>query len=562
MRWGWFGSGVVLTGLSAAGWGYALRWSVFDEPWAPAGIGLLLALGLLVLLVVKLVRLPRESDGPEHGIGPEAHAQRSVRVWAGRAAVVTGVFALDSLVRAYRTFAGGLPELGEVLFGVGMTLMTVGLVLLATTRNDLVVPSFRGMGGGVAVALVPLLAGSLVVEILPVEAVTADRPAEVAVPTTLSKVAWQWKRPDGAPIKAMAVAGGHVIVAIGDGVAALDPRTGRERWHYRRPGASVGMHVAPDRATVVLALVPGDGAQASRNRMAVLDAYTGRVRFEYAGERRWRDERTVLTSSGYVTTDDAGRLKSWDLSGASEPAWEYIMPSGCRPDFGVMGSSTVALRDVIAVVARCQDGVVVTGLNPTDGTEKWRYDYKSDESLLFINAAPSDDRSAMNLIVDTSREGVSYNGTEAKKNVILEQGTGKVLSEETRRSLLATHFTTEGYLSLPTYDGGRGEYRWHPYDGSAPNTAAMEVRDLNKDTQPVRYMALKDSVAVAEVSTTTPTTVTVTTHVAPWGTTSATNISFDLNAPESEGRGPMLLLPAAGAVVFGYGGSNTLVGLV
>ncbi|MFC4010629.1 PQQ-binding-like beta-propeller repeat protein [Nonomuraea purpurea] len=560
---------MLLAGLSAAGLGYALRWSVFDEPWEPAGIGLLLTLGLLVLLVVRLVKLPRESDGSEWSVGWAFHPQGSVRAWAGMGAVVTGVFALYGLVRVFRTFAGGLPELGEVLFGVGMTLMTAGLVLLAKIENDLARPSFRDIGAGVAVALAPLLAGSLAVEILPVEAVTAARPAEVAVPATVSKVAWQWKRPDGAPTGGTAVAGGHVITVIGDGVAALDPRTGRERWHYRRPGAEAHLQVTPDRATVVLTLVVRKGAQESTSRMAVLDAYTGRVRFEYAGERgwryigenRWRDERTVLTSSGYATSDDAGRLKSWDLSGAGEPAWEYTMPKGCRPAFELINSSSVALRDVIAVVARCSGVVVVIGLNSASGAEKWRYEYKMADRSSSIHATASNDRSAMKLLVGPTESG-AFSGKTVEKDVILEQGSGKVLSDERRRSFLVPHFTTEGYLNRPAYDGGRGEYQWQPYDGSEPKAASMAAGSLDDYTPPASYIVLKDGVVAAEVSATTRTAVTVTTHVARWGTTSATNISFDLNAPESEGRGPMLLLPAAGAVVFGYGGSNTLVGLV
>ncbi|MGW3341706.1 hypothetical protein ACWDA3_00295 [Nonomuraea rubra] len=173
-------------------------------------------------------------------------------------------------------------------------------------------------------------AGLLAAETLPVGATTAVTPGPSWAgsghappppgPTSVSEVAWQWRPPDGEPVRQVVAAGGHVVVRTSDGVVAVDSITGRERWHCRRPGAAAAEVLPfPNGGMVAVVFVKMRKPLEARKRTVLLNAHTGEVRSE---QPRGRRANAALTSHGFVTAD-AGEVAGWGLLDTGEPIWSF-----------------------------------------------------------------------------------------------------------------------------------------------------------------------------------------------------------------------------------------------
>ncbi|WP_433435599.1 PQQ-binding-like beta-propeller repeat protein [Nonomuraea sp. CA-141351] len=538
MRKGWLGAGVALAGTGAAGWGYFLRRPLPVELPILINLGLLLALGLLIWLVIDLIRLARataRAEGDDTGL---AEAQVTVRVRAIAVAFVAVPLALYGIGRVRQTFAGGLPEYGEILFGTGLVAATAGIVLMAAVVPDFRVKPFAGMGTGLAATAAVLAAMSLAGATLPVEAVTAGESVlpEAAVAGTVSRLAWRWNVPDGTPARQVAVAGGNALVRTGDGVVALDTRTGRERWHYRRPAAAAtGFEVAPDGSVMVLTFGQEMGEEQTRGRTVVLDARTGEVRAEHAG-RPFAD--TDPASHGLVGISRDGTMIGRDPADPAKHVWERPVRKGCHIDRRLVKPYAV-LRDVVAVVSDCGEETEVTGLDPADGAEVWRHE---SERSGYVEIIPSHDLSAVRLRIADETD------------LVLDQKTGKAVKAVTGSEATLDRFVADGHV-LP-----RAENRSEPYATGGARTAPRPDQGDHPDWGS-GFVPLKDGVLVAEVTATGQTSMTVTAHVMPWNAAGGTDIPFgmDVNGNTRENR--FTLLPAAGAVVVALSASATIVGL-
>ncbi|MBB5777817.1 PQQ-binding-like beta-propeller repeat protein [Nonomuraea jabiensis] len=588
MRWGWFGAGLVIAGVAAAGWGHTLRWSLVEKPSMGTNAGLLLAAGLLLMLMIALVRLARRAARPEESLSPVSDAVDSVRARVAMAMLVVSPFALYGLVRLQRGFMGGLPEPGDVLFGLGMTFTAAGLALLGRVPPGLTNRSLTSLCAGLLTVAAAAQAGLLAAETLPVEAtIAAPAAAPVAAPVaappgpsgatprpsgvgprpsgvgpgsampdpgpvSVSKVAWQWSPPSGEPVRQVVAAGGHVVVRVSDGVVAVDSVTGRERWHYRRPGAvTVEVLATPDGGMVAVEFSRVRNAQEVRARTVLLDAYTGEVLSEQA--RGFRPA-AALTSYGFVTASaHDGTVVGWGLPDAEEPAWSYRLPRGCHTDFWRATRSEpwhVNLRDVIALPAFCGQNIAVIALDPRNGDEVWRYERPWPYSTPDIYAERAQDGSALWLTV---RDGDRM----VNKEVVLAQEHGEDVGPADSSANVFQVFTANGYLTK-SYESEREKYRW--YGGGEPKTA--ELPALGGDPWRVRHLPLKDGLLVAQAKVEVD-TVTIETRVAGWGTTQPRSISFDMGYRRIsyyQAQAPNLL-PVSGAVVVAYNGGTTVVGL-
>ncbi|MFI7639073.1 PQQ-binding-like beta-propeller repeat protein [Nonomuraea sp. NPDC049400] len=531
--------------MGAAGWGHFLRRPLPVELPILINLGLLLALGLLAWLVADVVRLARVTARAEGDDPWLVEAQVTVRVRAVAVAFVAVPLALHGAGRVRRTFAGGLPEQGELLFGTGLVAAAAGIVLIAVVVPDFTVKPFAGLGTGLAAAAAVLAAMSLAGATLPVEAVTAGGRAapEAAVAGSVSRLAWRWKVPDGTPAEQVAVAGGNALVRIDDGVVALDARTGRERWHYRRPAAAAtGMEAAPDGSVMVLTFGQAAGTERTRGRTVVLDARTGEVRAEHAGQP-FAD--TDPASHGLVGVSRDGTMIGRDLADPAKQVWERPVRKGCHVDRRLAKPYAV-LREIVAVVSDCGAETVVTGLDPADGTEVWQYE--SDKTG-YAEVVPSYDLSAVRLRIS---------GDAGETDVVLDQRTGKVVKDAAGSEAVLDRFTADGHVLTPAYEGGRTEYRREPYRGGGARSASTPDQG-DRSGWRRGFLPLKDSMVVAEVTATVQTSMTVTAHVVPWGAAGGTDIPFDMDFDGREGR--FTLLPAAGAVVVAFSPSATIVGL-
>ncbi|MEO3876427.1 hypothetical protein ABGB18_47335 [Nonomuraea sp. B12E4] len=568
MRWGWFGAGVVIAGVAVAGWGHALRWSLVEEPSNGLNVMLLLTAGLLLAPMFAVIRLVRMAAPPDGNPRPIPDAVHGVHARVVLAVLVVCPFALYGLVRLQRGFMGGLPEPGDVLFGLGMTFAAAGLVVLGKGAAGLTTRSLTSLCAGLLTVVAVAQTGLLAAETLPIEATTAvatdpswtgPGPApENSAPASVSKVAWQWRPPDGGTVLQSVAAGGHVVVRVFDGVVALDSVTGRERWHYRRPGAAaLQLLAAPDGDMVAVEFGRESENQKVRDRTVLLDAHTGGVLSEQA---RGLYPDAAMTSYGFVTADaDDETVVGWDLRDIGEAAWSYRLPRECDA-----GSSTsfrpgpwhVNLRNVIALPVFCHQSVAVIALNPRSGDEVWRYEWPWPHDRPDIVSERAQDGSALWLRF--------RDGSKASKEVVLAQEHGEELGSTDWSVNAPAAFSTDGYLTR-SFVSDWERYRWTPYSGGESKLAEPALGSMAESALEIfEALRLEDGLLMARAAfkTVKADTVTIEISMVGWGATRPTNISFDLGYHRTGSHWRDLqLLPVSGAVVVAFRGGTTVVGL-
>lgn len=304
--------------------------------------------------------------------------------------------ALWSVSYAGDALRSGLPVLAPPLFAIGFIGVVLGAAALTVTGplarpNGEVEPTpplnpYRLLAGAVAgmlcmAAMVGATWGWIAVT--SVDATTAqpvERPAEPADPEAEN---WAWKPPTGQRVLDVVDAGAGVVVRTEDRVVALDGRTGKERWHYRRPGAvTVDLAATPD-GTRVMANFISSVTDAEGTRVLAFDAMTGEVGFDEVTEGGvFGGVRLDLTKHVLIGGDlDAGKFRGFDLR-TGESRWEYPKPKRCRwslnADAPVPTKDTVLLGLVCGPLRSPRPDVEVTvtllALDDRTGRERWRFE--------------------------------------------------------------------------------------------------------------------------------------------------------------------------------------------
>ncbi|MEO3793128.1 hypothetical protein ABGB14_23185 [Nonomuraea sp. B10E15] len=522
---------------------------------------------LLVWWLVTIVRTVRGTGRRDSYGGPQADEWRVSTLTCAAGLVVAAVFQWIALKGA---FALGEPGASEAAFTTGLTATAAGFAVTALAFR----PAKRGLTGvlgGSAVAVVTSAIVLIAVVVLPVDAGTTTKAApHAAVPASVGKIAWRWQTPDGAPPYDVAVAGAGLVVWVRNGVVALDSVTGRERWHYRRPGSfAKGFRASPDGSTVAIRFT---------RRTVLLDAYTGVVLSEHS--KGWGDEDPWLNSTGVVTSSRGqplatlwpGTLTGWQPT-ASEPAWHYAPPRDCLTgkDRDEHQFRTMA-RDVFAQIIICAPRIkqktydldwwygssaftiAVLGLDPATGAEVWRHERKVSASPESVEIRRSGDAEALS-VVWGEREGV-----------VLEQASGKVLA----RQRVTGSFSTEGFLDVvngKNYDK-KWTYRWKTFGAGGAKRVSFSLGGLHRSRTgdlETGHTPLADSLAVAYPSWESRTKMTVTVLVTPWDT--ADTVRVPIGLPWAGPTGSLQpyslrLLRAPGALVVAQMASPVVTGLV
>jgi outer membrane protein assembly factor BamB len=163
---------------------------------------------------------------------------------------------------------------------------------------------------------------------------TTAAPAGVPSGTPAGAVSRAWER-DGDPLPGDVVEQGRVILGNAHGVAAVDPLSGDEAWHYTRSNARLcgvtatnGVVVAvfrtEDRCDEAVALDAGTGVR----------TWTRNVRFRGDATLKSTDQIVLAVSeTGVVTLDPTG----------DNIRWRYDPPEGCLIDDAEVGSAGVAV---------------------------------------------------------------------------------------------------------------------------------------------------------------------------------------------------------------------------
>ena len=557
---GWFGVGLAATGAVTTIAAYAV-WGSFgllppSSPPEPPDFGFweFVLSALLVWLLLSLIRDIRYGPDPQDGELhlDESHAP-SMILAMGLAA--TAVFRWIVLTN---TFKLGEPGGAEAALAIGLSVTAVGLATAALTFRPRK-KGWTGVLGGAAVAVLATATVLIAVMVVPVDATTTTKNTPTgAVPASVSRVAWRWESPNGIGVDAF-VAGGGVVAEVGDGVVALDSATGRERWHYRRPGGFArGVMASPDGSTLMLFF---------DLRTVVLDAYTGDVLAE--NPPQWEKAHDMWLASDSVVTKERGQGRPTDLTGrrltASKPTWRYTAPDHCRDDyFSDHFHRQVMARDVFAHVLTCDHRVkpnqgepdthtftpLVLGLDPATGAEKWRYERKVSATSRVAQIYLSDDAKALSLVWG-EREGV-----------VLDQASGKVVAQER----VTGSFRADGTFRrvVNDNDGGNWTAEWRSFGTGEVKRASFPEAELGEATGVKRstgQAALDDALVVAYTSLAPGPQTSVAVLVTPWNTTDTKRIPID-HTLRSIDDYAMKLQRAPGALVLTNRMLPFVVGLV
>jgi outer membrane protein assembly factor BamB len=348
------------------------------------------------------------------------------RLCAAGETVVAGGAAAYTWRQAAADIDGGLPRMALPLLAgafalVGLASALLVLAPLGPVPRRLPV-RWRVAGAGALAALAgaaAVVGGAWAVEHrTAVDAATAAPSGARPGPIAPRRVLWTWDTPGGQVLNVQGFnfdgmpgdddvvgAGPGVAVRTDDGVVALDGRTGRERWHYRRPGTSpgaTGLYASPGGAWVVAWFASGS-PDAVGGRWLAFDGETGRVgldrvvagpggvddRFASLLTSRTLVERRMLSCAPGCGPDGGReRLAGLDLATGSR-LWDWRMAGDCR---SAGARPVIATRDTVLVSMVCRTGgdlgdlpvgrpgtgqvasgdVAVVALDDRTGLPRWR----------------------------------------------------------------------------------------------------------------------------------------------------------------------------------------------
>jgi hypothetical protein len=304
--------------------------------------------------------------------------------WTRAARASAGLLGLGAAVTAGWWLAseirGGVPTSAPVLLALGSACAALAALASATVRDSRPPRPARTALALLVLAVLVVGAPATVLTRAQVSSTAADdgpgaaTDAGAAPPSARSTWVWQ---PRSRVIRALA-AGSDVVVASGDGsVTALDARTGTSRWRYARPGARLdGLQVTPDGATVLAAFASTAGRGEQPLHVVVLEAATGRVRWQ-----RGVEDLVVEHAHEIPTTSTTLPLRTWRSRDPVDATWEGIdlrtgrtrwrwqAPTGCTSPFGLPAHG----RTVVLAIVDCADEIGVAGLDTATGHEVWRH---------------------------------------------------------------------------------------------------------------------------------------------------------------------------------------------
>jgi outer membrane protein assembly factor BamB len=240
---------------------------------------------------------------------------------------------------------------------------------------------------------------------------------EGAVPTTDLEVRWQ-RRLEAptvddafASVSSPTVADGRVYLTTGDGVVALDLRTGEDDWSVESLEPSTIRPTHGYDREVVPPVVAPDGTLlvGSREALVALDGADGTERWRYAADRAF-GVPAVVDDTVYVSA--ASGTAALSLADGSEL---WTTDQGAEGDVPAVAAGTVVVsrpEEVVALAADdgrerwvhspgaefypvVADGLVYVGtyeglfgLSLADGTREWRVDRGSGRTLSAPTVTP------------------------------------------------------------------------------------------------------------------------------------------------------------------------------
>ena len=444
----WLAAGLVIGGVGLGVWSLTRSVRPIDPGWPEeVGVGVgwcggaLVALAAIYLLVALApCRAASRGAPPERRRGgrrvpaPPGPGHVVCRLAALVAAVVIGALALRPAISLVdHHIDSGIPRAATPMLAGALVMVLAGVVTLIAappvrpvgSRADGEGPRSRRRTGraraGVAVAVVcvPTVCVALVVvmarsiEAGAVDSTTAPPPSGdgTSPAGSLSPTRVLWTRPpaegDVFVRPTVHAAGDGVLVAGTDGVTALDGRTGDERWHYRRPGASLqAVTTSPDGRWVLATFVPSGSSRWTSLRVS-LDGRTGEVAFETGDPHRGVhdadgvSDHTFVSVIGDPADDEVEGVDGFDPTDGHR-VWTWDRPADCPSPFSETTLFADAGAATIVVMMTCIDpatwerGAPVdgqfrfVGLDDRTGHVRWTVDQPFEDVALSMPSATVD----------------------------------------------------------------------------------------------------------------------------------------------------------------------------
>ncbi|HEY3506350.1 MAG TPA: hypothetical protein VGN37_26620 [Actinocatenispora sp.] len=297
-----------------------------------------------------------------------------------------------------------------VVAGAGAVAVLAGsLVVVIAGRRAGTVPFSGALLAAIAAAVVVVVAATACAVTAPGHGLIATVAAPAgtpAVPATVSRVAWSRAMP--AQVLDVVPAGPGVLVLLDDGVVAVDGRTGRTRWTYRRPGAYAHhLSVSPDGRSALLHWGSG-GSQ-----LVALDAGTGRVR--YTREDVDWPHHIPMTNDVWLSEHryDRDHLEydAWSLRDGHH-RWRFRVPGDCWLDHPENVVET-ATADAVIFPVVCSgargDSVrfVAYGANSTPLWQRNASIPGTDPEVLGVSADPAADGSSYGARIEVAHRDLT-----------------------------------------------------------------------------------------------------------------------------------------------------------
>ncbi len=244
---------------------------------------------------------------------------------------------------------------------------------------------------------------------------TAATPTPVTG-TPAAELSETWSAQPSGPAPRSVVESGRVVLALSDGVRALDPATGDEVWRYTRSNARLCDVTTTD--GVVVAVFSTGGRC---NEIVALDAGTGvRAWYRTVG---FRDDVALAGADRIVLASSPTGLATIDPTG-NNTRWRYEVPEGCRLTDADVGSTGVVALQVCG-----SDPVQALLFDGFDGSQTWTRDLGVETARL----AGVD--GLVDVVVQDTVEVLSPADGTTLQQVALPAGTTDLAVEPLQQSL-------------------------------------------------------------------------------------------------------------------------------
>ncbi|WP_393916383.1 outer membrane protein assembly factor BamB family protein [Halostreptopolyspora alba] len=187
------------------------------------------------------------------------------------------------------------------------------------------------------------------------------------------------------PVEEMVPSMGGALAILDDGVVAMDPATGEQRWSYHLPGTEIAVGVtpldttAPDENPTQLVVLTYDTPSllGSRGHTITLDALTGQEK--HSAWHNTQDPPTdrvqLLTQNTWIVPRGNRTLEAFSLE-SGDSVWDYQAPQDCQIDMPTNNDTTSGvgtLQTQVITAWHCpqKEHAQVVSLDSTAGNKQW-----------------------------------------------------------------------------------------------------------------------------------------------------------------------------------------------